>query len=661
MNDFNETSLKNSISIESVIINMMADLCTDFAPYNFLAKSDLYKGSLFGGNNIYYKKGINNTNGMITSKSNIKKYNLNIFPTNFISQNDINGSIEYGWSGEVLVEVLKHLQKNQPLAWDSSNTDNEANSLIDGIQFNNLNILIKNFKKKLPKVELKASELEKLRQSFVNDFNLKRISKLTKEEYVIGLDNKNSFCYRIERELQEYGDMRGATSAKFGLYFGKIGDDTEKKYRSTNKYSNDPDIAIVEIRNHIGGLYLDGLNQQYEAIKENPISPMFKGKILAMYFPENYLCIYSEEHIDHFISCLNIKTSNTDNILDKQLKLLSWKNDHEEINTWSNYVFAVFLYDAFGRPLSIEQDKKALQEERDKEYPREYATKIGVSISQWKTLLKSKDIFTNENIELLKRFYISDNHATTCYDLGVQDGVSPTSYISPIVSLARRISSTLELDPIYSEEGDRVWWRILFWGRQREDGKFEWKLRPKLAKAMAELYPELEVEICDSLESREDEELVNDLKNIIQLNDATIYVATPKKKDVPIYIDGHKTYPRNRQIAINALALANYSCEIDANHPSFIRKNSNKQYTEPHHLIPLSYSDRFDVSLDIEANIVSLCSNCHNHIHYGQDADSLIKKLYYERKNLLKEAGINITLDELLTMYGFNSSENALE
>ena len=44
---------------------------------------------------------------------------------------------------------------------------------------------------------------------------------------------------------------------------------------------------------------------------------------------------------------------------------------------------------------------------------------------------------------------------------------------------------------------------------------------------------------------------------------------------------------------------------------------TSQNYTEQHHLIPMAYSDKFEVSLDVEVSIVSLCSTCHNHIHYG--------------------------------------------
>ena len=72
---------------------------------------------------------------------------------------------------------------------------------------------------------------------------------------------------------------------------------------------------------------------------------------------------------------------------------------------------------------------------------------------------------------------------------------------------------------------------------------------------------------------------------------------------------------------------------------------------EPHHLIPLAYSDRFEYSLDIEENIVSLCSNCHNEIHYGTESLKMVKQLFKKRKALLEKAGIEIEEETLLEMY----------
>ena len=124
-------------------------------------------------------------------------------------------------------------------------------------------------------------------------------------------------------------------------------------------------------------------------------------------------------------------------------------------------------------------------------------------------------------------------------------------------------------------------------------------------------------------------------------------VAVPELKQV----QGKMIYPRNKQKSLNALAHAGYVCEIDPGHITFKRKNTGLPYTEPHHLVPMAEQYRFNNSLDVEENIVSLCSNCHNHIHYGQGAEELLKKLYNKRKDKLVSAGIDVTEEELLTFY----------
>lgn len=74
-----------------------------------------------------------------------------------------------------------------------------------------------------------------------------------------------------------------------------------------------------------------------------------------------------------------------------------------------------------------------------------------------------------------------------------------------------------------------------------------------------------------------------------------------------------------------------------------------KRNTGLHYLIPMAFQDQFDV----EENIVSLCSNCHKEIHYGRDADTLIRILSSKRKAVLEKSGIVISMSDLLAMYGY--------
>ena len=306
-------------------------------------------------------------------------------------------------------------------------------------------------------------------------------------------------------------------------------------------------------------------------------------------------------------------------------------------------------YDELQKEETKKEDLR--QEQRDNEYPKRFAKDLGITVEDWLRLLKDISVFRENDIELVKKIYLEDNHATTLYNLSIKDGVSSNSYIFPVVYLGKRLSKALQLEPLYRDDGTRAWWRIPFWGRKRKDGHFEWKLRPELAKAIARIYPELD---GVNINEEEDDQLVSDLKQSIMADAPSDfeYVDGSKDKAEPVFQNGHKAYPRDRQVSINALAHASFKCEVDNNHPTFIRKNSDKPYTEPHHLVPMAFSDRFDVSLDREQNIVSLCSNCHNEIHYGRDARNLVEKLYADRKELLSAAGIDISLDELLRMYG---------
>lgn len=151
-----------------------------------------------------------------------------------------------------------------------------------------------------------------------------------------------------------------------------------------------------------------------------------------------------------------------------------------------------------------------------------------------------------------------------------------------------------------------------------------------------------------------DEELLTAINQIdFPKQDDTIYHGK-KAKSKPVYQNGRKEFRRDDVTAIHALGNANYQCEIDSDHKTFIRKNSNIPYTEPHHLVPMKYADDFTSSIDVAENIVSLCSSCHNQIHYGKGYEQMIKTLFRQRRELLTAAEINVTYEQLLAMYRFS-------
>ena len=125
----------------------------------------------------------------------------------------------------------------------------------------------------------------------------------------------------------------------------------------------------------------------------------------------------------------------------------------------------------------------------------------------------------------------------------------------------------------------------------------------------------------------------------------------PVEASEPQFADSHQ-YRRSSIVKIQAIKAAHYMCECDNNHTTFTARSNNEQYMEGHHLIPLKNQDEFNFSLDIYANIVSLCPICHRLLHHGIEKEkrSLLEELYKDRYVRLYKRGIQITKNEFLEL-----------
>lgn len=123
--------------------------------------------------------------------------------------------------------------------------------------------------------------------------------------------------------------------------------------------------------------------------------------------------------------------------------------------------------------------------------------------------------------------------------------------------------------------------------------------------------------------------------------------------DVPMPARGKvdrvvKEYPRSAIIPSQVIQYSDYKCEMNVEHQSFIDSRSNKPYMEGHHAIPLRYQGKFEYSLDIYANVVSLCPICHRKIHYGiaNDRRLMMDTIWEKRIKRLVKCGIHISKAE---------------
>ncbi|MDV5170975.1 HNH endonuclease [Photobacterium rosenbergii] len=114
--------------------------------------------------------------------------------------------------------------------------------------------------------------------------------------------------------------------------------------------------------------------------------------------------------------------------------------------------------------------------------------------------------------------------------------------------------------------------------------------------------------------------------------------------------------PRDSKIASQAIAIAKYNCEYDNKHPTFISKATLKPYVECHHLIPMAFQSDFENSLDVPQNIVVLCPNCHRQFHHAEVKvqRGMVEYIFRQRQELLVQAGIEVSLEQLMSYYGID-------
>ncbi len=109
---------------------------------------------------------------------------------------------------------------------------------------------------------------------------------------------------------------------------------------------------------------------------------------------------------------------------------------------------------------------------------------------------------------------------------------------------------------------------------------------------------------------------------------------------------------RKTIIKDQVIHAAHFSCECDTSHTSFISKATLQRYMEGHHLISLQLQDRFHYSLDVYANVVSLCPNCHRLLHLAikKEKQYYLDRLYDNRKCRLTSSGLDISHKEFLDL-----------
>ena len=190
-----------------------------------------------------------------------------------------------------------------------------------------------------------------LRRQFLERFPLESLESMTMQQYSLGLEPKeNSFCYWLEFKTYELGSIAGGSAYKFAVYFDK----DEEKFKCTEKYKS-PEEAFSSIKSGIVELVRrgkDGKFSECESVPPFNTMVVVRGKILNMYFPEQFLPIFSLDHLKDF--CLQFGvTANFESQVSMNQALLRFKQENPVLNGWSNDKFARFLYERYSPTVSF--------------------------------------------------------------------------------------------------------------------------------------------------------------------------------------------------------------------------------------------------------------------------------------------------------------------
>lgn len=156
------------------------------------------------------------------------------------------------------------------------------------------------------------------------------------------------------------------------------------------------------------------------------------------------------------------------------------------------------------------------------------------------------------------------------------------------------------------------------------------------------------------------EVLIDDLEDISErtsVDDETVEpIKRPRKKGKKSSVGDISKYPTSKRESTEAKRRAEWKCELNPDHETFLNKNDDMPFMEGHHLIPMAAQDYYDNTIDFADNIVCLCPNCHRKIHHAkyEEKKETVRYLFEKRKDLYENYGISINMRRLFSFYGIN-------
>ena len=255
------------------------------------------------------------------------------------------------------------------------------------------------------------------RGKFLRAFPLRSLRAMTIDEYVIGKGTP-TFCAYVEPLTKLWANILGATAFKFGIYHGRTKSDPAHRYRFVErKFGHSKIAAFSAVKDALLRLIEDGRALRFEAIDKNPLSQMFKAKILSLYFPDKYLNICSREHISDLSSELGLEDGW---VSEQQHYLLEAKLANPLSRHWSNPKYMTFLYNTYIRSPDKKMHLKVIRKRQppkiDVEEMLEHRKRIGKMSEEYALAWERERLHGLDYGELAKRIEDRRDQLSYGYD-----------------------------------------------------------------------------------------------------------------------------------------------------------------------------------------------------------------------------------------------------
>jgi hypothetical protein len=134
-----------------------------------------------------------------------------------------------------------------------------------------------------------------------------------------------------------------------GVYYGKTKNDASEQYRFRPHWGSNLEEVFSSVKQAIVNLLQAAEQGDSHTIAKNPLSTMFKGKILYLYKPDQFAPVYSKEHLEYFIAKLNLSGSLRCGA-DMQRALMEYRATWPDLLAQLPPLYMRLLYHLFGYP-----------------------------------------------------------------------------------------------------------------------------------------------------------------------------------------------------------------------------------------------------------------------------------------------------------------------